>query len=111
MIKLTIFFLLTTLSLFAQAATEDELQGIYTEALLFVGIFGAMGVISYIYSSRHAKSYTLSEDEKQRIENKKRERVKREKRVEELSKMLQENLIREEEFSLLKHHYSKESDF
>jgi adenylate cyclase len=110
MIKFTIFLLLTSLSLFAKEATDAQLQGIYTEALLFVGIFGTMGVISYIYSSRHAKSHTLSEDEKKRMKNKKREHAKKEERVEELSTMLQKNLIREEEFTLLKHYYTKESD-
>jgi len=110
MIKLTIFFLLTTLSLFAQAATEDELQGIYTEALLFVGIFGAMGVISYIYSSRHAESYSLSKEEQLRVEKRKKERVEKEKRVIELNTLFQDNLLTKEEFFLLKNYYSKESE-
>ena len=55
--KITIFILLTVTFLNAQAATDEQLNSIYAEAILFVAVFGVMGIVSFIYSRRHAKAY------------------------------------------------------
>ncbi len=105
--KLTLFILLCAVSLYAQEATSDQLNGIYTEALLFIGIFGTMGIISYVYSSRHAKVYAPSQEVLQRIEREKAQKLLREARVEELSEMLQNDMLTNEEFLILKDYYKE----
>ena len=61
-----------------------------------------MGIVSFIYSSKHAKAYKRSETDLQKIEEEKREREKKELRVEELLKILEDNLITQDEFNLLR---------
>ena len=57
MIKITTLIISLVTFLNAQAATEEQLNSIYKEATLFVIVFGVMGVISFVYSRRHAKEY------------------------------------------------------
>ena len=90
---LTFFILL--LSLYGDEVSQEELNSIYIEAVLFVSVFGIMGIISYIYSSRHAQAY------KPKKEEIKQEIVKAD-RIEELRDLLQKELITKKEFELLK---------
>lgn len=107
MIKLITFTLLTITSLYAQATTQDDLNNIYKEALMFLGIFGAMGIISYIYSSKHAKEYQPTQDELEKIQQEKEEQNKKEVRIVQLSEMLDKELLTQEEFTALKLLYAK----
>jgi len=100
-----IFLLLSISSLYASQATSQELNGIYTEALLFVGIFGTMGIISYIYSNRHAKAYRASDTEKQRKVDEKEHEDRVALRVSALTLLLQDKKLTNEEFFILKSHY------
>ena len=106
--NIILFTLLTTVSLLAQDASAEQLQSIYTEAILFIAIFGAMGIISFIYSSRHAKAYAPSGDALQKIEQAREKKSLKEARVRELSDLLQSETLTQEEFNLLQHHYTKE---
>ncbi len=106
--KIILFTLLNAVSLLAQEASSEQLNDIYTEAILFVVIFGAMGIISFIYSSRHAKEYVPSKEELQRIQKEKEERAIRDSRMDSLSLLLKKNLLTQEEFAILRHHYVKE---
>ncbi|MBU1657480.1 hypothetical protein KKG72_00295 [bacterium] len=85
-------------------ASEDYLESIYVEASLFAAVIIFMSVISYVISSRHAKEYTKNNQAKMDdalLKNK--ESVDNEKkRVEVLSKMLEDGLLEEDEFKLLK---------
>jgi len=96
--------LLTLTSLRADGANPEQLNAIYTEAIWFIGIFGAMGIISFIYSSRHAKQYTkeqagnIAEKKALSVERKKQ----REKRINELSELLKDGLLTEKEFLILR---------
>ena len=106
--NIILFTLLTTVSLLAQDASDEQLQSIYTEAILFVAIFGAMGIISFIYSSRHAKAYVPSQEELERIEQVREKKRLKEIRVSELSNLLQNETLTQEEFTILESHYTKE---
>ncbi|EQB40714.1 hypothetical protein M947_00245 [Sulfurimonas hongkongensis] len=94
-----IFFVLLS-SLYATSATQEELTSIYIEAILFVSVFGIMGIISYIYSSKHAKAYKPKKEEVAK------DRIKAD-RIEELRELLEKELITKVEFELLKEHYLK----
>ncbi|MDY0234201.1 MAG: hypothetical protein RBS11_09240 [Sulfurimonas sp.] len=85
-------------SLYADSVTQDDLNSIYIEAILFVTVFGIMGIVSYIYSSRHAKAY---QPKKQEVA---KDRIKAD-RIEELKELLQKDVITKIEFELLKEHY------
>ena len=98
-ILISIPFLATILS--AQTATQDELNSIYTEAILFVAVFGIMGIISYIYSSKHAKAYVP----KKVVTKLTPYQEACKTRVQELSKMLEEKSITEDEFEVLEKYY------
>ncbi len=106
--NIVLFTLLTTVSLLAQDASDEQLQSIYTEALLFIGIFGTMGIISYIYSSRHAKAYVPSQEELERIQREKEEKMLRASRIEELALMRDNKVLTEEEFINLERYYTIE---
>ena len=69
--------LLNVVSLFAAEVSQGEMQSIYFEAVLFIGVFGTMGLISYIYSNRHAKAYSVS---KEAIERREKEKVREKKK-------------------------------
>ncbi|MEA1893499.1 MAG: hypothetical protein U9N33_12435 [Campylobacterota bacterium] len=95
-----IFFISTSL-LHASNISENELNSIYYEAILFVLVFGVMGIISYIYSSRHAKAYVS----KKVVKELSAQDIACQKRVDELVKMLDDKLLREKEFEILKEFY------
>ena len=57
MIKLLTISLILLSSLYAGSPTQSEQNSIYMEAILFVTVFGVMGIVSYIYSKKHAKEY------------------------------------------------------
>ncbi len=103
--KTILFLLLNVVSLYAAQATQNEMQSIYMEALLFIGVCGTMGIISYIYSNKHAKTYKNSKEEKKRKEDNVKEDAHKIERVEALSKMFKEGAILPEEFAILKKHY------
>ena len=96
-----ILLLLTSVfifSLLAQEATDEQLYSIYKEAILFVVIFGTMGLISYIYSTKHAKEYIpeeLEEESSVELES------FSERRVRELSELLESGIVTLEEYELL----------
>ncbi|MCK9490927.1 MAG: hypothetical protein M0Q24_02460 [Sulfurimonas sp.] len=96
-ILISIFIILFS-SLYANTVSQDELNSIYIEAILFVTVFGIMGIVSYIYSSRHARAY---KPKKEKIPE---DRVKAD-RVDELRELFQKEFITKVEFELLKEHY------
>jgi amino acid permease len=104
--KTLLFILLNVVSLYAAQTTQKEMNGIYMEALLFVAVFGTMGLISYIYSSRHAKIYSSSEAEKKRKKDEKEEQLHNKKRVASLTKLLEDELLTPQEFAILTRHYT-----
>jgi len=95
---------MTLAALQAKEVAPEELTAIYTEAIWFVVVFGVMGIVSYIYSSRHAKQYT--KDQAENISEKKAlsiERTKeKEKRINELSELHKDGLLTQEEFFILR---------
>ncbi len=99
----------------ADAIDSDALDGIYTEAIFFVLLFGIMSIISVIISKKNAKKYELANPLEERRAAKREKELKKEledkvlKKSEvkvdkllELSKMLQDGMINEEEFKKLK---------
>ena len=94
-------------SLYAESATKEDLNGIYQEAILFVSIFGVMGIISYIYSTKHAKEYKVKESSAKTDELVATELVV--DRTLDLTKLLQEELLTQEEFDILNTHYQSKS--
>ena len=90
----------------------DVVQDLYVESALFVAVFTIMSIVSIIISKKHAAQNLLN-DKKKREEKKVQEEVEKSpqpsfieepneiKRVEELSKMLKDGLITDEEFQVL----------
>ena len=103
MLKLIISTLLLKTILFARVVSESEQNGVMVEGVLFVIVFGTMGIISYIYSSRHAKAYKKPEvvDKKVAVDAAVLDRIS------ELSKMLENGSLTEKEFELLKNYHLK----
>ena len=83
---------------------QEALNGIYMEAGIFVLVILTMSVISYKISSKNAKEYALKN--KKNLEDKKvidEELINaKEIRVKELQKMLDESMITDEEFKVMK---------
>jgi len=118
MLKFILLSSLSYLSLFATELNSDQLNSIYKEAGLFVVVIGIMSVISIVYSRRHAKQYEIDNP----LENRKTVRKKaledelkkqfqmraldkngnKIDRMMELSKMLKDGIITEDEFQSLK---------
>ena len=101
MIKIITLTLSLVAFLNAGGASEAELNGIYQEAILFVTVFGVMGIISFIYSRRHAKAYIS----KKAVVELTPYQLACKKRVEELHKMLEDEVITTNEFELLEEYY------
>ena len=99
MIKLLTISLILLSSLYAGSPTQSEQNSIYMEAILFVTVFGVMGIVSYIYSKKHAKEY--KPPKKEVIE----EKSPYADRVAELSEMVKKNLLSKKEFELLNKYY------
>ena len=125
MIKLLIkrLFLLFTSSTLIEAAEgipDEALGSIYTEALWFIGIIAVMALISYIISSRNATRYE-EEMAVKRAQQKERELEEAHKdqallrdtetdnRIAVLSKLRDQGLLKDSEFTILKHHLLAES--
>ena len=101
MIKITTLIISLVTFLNAQAATEEQLNSIYKEATLFVIVFGIMGVISFVYSRRHAKEY---KPKKEVIELTPYQKACK-KRLKELKEMLENEVITADEFEVLEKYY------
>ena len=104
--KIIPLIVLNVAALYAAEVSQNEMQSIYLEASLFIGVFGTMGIISYIYSNRHAKAYSASKETIERREKEKALEEKKKLRIQKLSVMLREELITQEEFAVLHNHYS-----
>ena len=89
----------------------DVVQDLYVESALFIAVFTLMSIVSIIISKKHAAQNLLN-DKKKREEKAQNEAEKspqpnfieeanETKRVEELSKMLKDELITNEEFQVL----------
>ena len=100
MIKLVTFALLFNTILSAIEVTQSQQNSIYMEAVLFVGIFGTMGIVSFIYSSRHAKAYKKPEEVATVSEE-----MSKEDRIFELLGMLNNGILTQEEYKLLHNYY------
>ena len=97
-----------------QKIDPDTLSSIYIEAALFVAVFTLMSIASIIISKKHAKQNALK-DQKERKKQKAQEEAEKrsqassiehtpeKERVAELSKMLKDGLITDEEFQVLSH--------
>ena len=94
-------FLNTILS--AIEVTKNQQNSILLEAALFVGVFGTMGIISYIYSSRHAKEYKKPEVEAAVLEQ-----MSKEDRIYELLGMFEKGILTQEEYKLLHNYYRQD---
>ena len=109
-------------SLYAEEIEEIEplspevVQGLYIETALFVAVFTLMSIISIVISKKHAAQNELADREKrekQKAEEEAEEEAEKrsqpdlreesaeEKRVTELSQMLKDGLITDEEFQVL----------
>ncbi|MEA3369790.1 MAG: hypothetical protein U9Q40_00450 [Campylobacterota bacterium] len=98
------FLLLITL--FGSALLSKEISAsvensIMIEAIMFVAVFGGMGVISYIYSSRHAKAYKKPESVAEVVT----EEMIKANRIAELRQLLKNKVLSEEEFELLNNYH------
>ena len=123
MIKQLLTSLLIFTSLYAEEIEEiqpldpDVVQSLYIESALFVTVFTIMSIISIVISKKHAAQNLLNDrkkreakkaqDEKAQKEEEKRsqpvstEEYEETARVTELSKMLKNGLITDEEFKIL----------
>ena len=100
----------------AQPLDPEVVQSLYIESALFVAVFTIMSIISIVISKKHA-AQNLENDRKKREAKAEIERAQEEAeksspkasveepektaRVSELSKMLEDGLISEEEFKIL----------
>ena len=118
MIKQLLTPLLIFTSLYAEeseaveALDPEVVQSLYIESALFVAVFTIMSIISIVISKKHA-AQNLENDRKKREAKKVQEEAEKRSqaasiaepeetaRVTELSKMLKDGLITDEEFNLL----------
>jgi len=97
MSKSILLTLLLFTSLFARDATQNELNDIYFEAILFVCIFGTMGIISFFISKKHAKEYVP----KKKVIVEKTPQEIRIQRISELKNLYNKEVLTLEEFEIL----------
>jgi len=126
MIKQILTPLLIFSSLHAEESEEvqpldpEVVQSLYIESALFVAVFTLLSIVSIIISKKHA-AQNLLDDRKKREERKAQEAEKESqpshaeesnetKRVKELSKMLKDGLITDEEFKILSNTSKGKSD-
>jgi hypothetical protein len=95
-----------------QELAPEVVQSLYIESALFVAVFTTMAIISIVISKKHA-AQNLENDRKKREEKRTQEETEKKlrsasmtepeeiARVTELSKMLKDGLITDEEFNLL----------
>ena len=83
---------------------QEALGDIYIEAGFFVLVGVVMSVVSYRISTRHAKEYAVKNKAKiAAVKEAKKDEVKsKENRVEELQKMLDNKMITDDEFRMMK---------
>jgi len=99
------FIILTTFisdALFAKVVSKSIEKSVAMEGILFIGLFGTLGVISYIYSSRHAKAYELKKSTVTEVVEEEPIEINR---ISELSEMLKSGILTKDEFELLNNHY------
>ncbi len=96
--------LLILTSLQAEDIDPDKLSEIYTEGIWFVALFTVMSIISFIVSKRHAKQHTQkhTDDIAQKKALAAEQERQKEDRLTELSKLVDDGLLREEEFEILR---------
>ena len=126
MIKQLLTSLLIFSSLHAEESEEvqpldpEVVQSLYIESALFVAVVILMSVISIVISKKHA-AQNLLDDRKKREELKAQEAQKESQpslveesdesnRVKELSRMLKDGLITDEEFKILSNTSKIKSD-
>jgi len=120
MVKRLLTSLLIFSSLYAEEIEEvqpldpEVVQSLYIESALFVAVVILMSVVSIVISKKHA-AQNLLDDRKKREEQKAQEEAEKRSqpatskepeetaRVKELSKMLKDGLITDEEFKILSH--------
>jgi len=99
----------------AKEIDTDNLGGIYTEAILFLAVFGTMSIVSIIISRKNAKKFESENPLEGRKTARREEALKKEledipvsaqttdiDRLIELSNMLKNGLISKKEFDTLK---------
>jgi len=118
MIKRLLTPLLIFTSLYAEESEEvqelspEVVQNLYIESALFVAVFALMSIISIVISKKHAAQNLLNDRKKREAKKAQEEAEKRSQpattkeheetaRVTELSKMLKDGLITDEEFNIL----------
>jgi len=116
MMKKLLFPLAALTSLHAEGIGQDNLNSIYTEAIWFVAVFTVMSIISIIISKRHAKKYAeenpvKKNDLRQRSDEAAEkssvlDRVET-RRVTAWSKLVEDGLLTEKEFQILKQYLTK----
>jgi len=127
MIKRLLTPLLIFSSLYAEEIEEiqpldpEVARSLYIESALFVAVFTLMSIVSIIISKKHA-AQNLVDDKKKREEKKAQEEAEKRsqmssieepnetERVTELSKMLKDGLITDEEFQVLSNASKSTSD-
>jgi len=117
--KRTWLIVTTTALLKAEEGIPEEALGsIYTEALWFVAVIAVMAVISFVISSRNAKRYEKemalkhAQEKESEVEEKAQTsslKSKRDDRITALSKLRDQGLLKESEFTVLKRHLLEES--
>lgn len=104
MMKWLLLPLLILTSLEAEDIDPDKLSEIYTQGIWFVALFTVMSIISFIVSKRHAKQHT--KEQADNIAKKKalaaEQKRQKEDRLTELSKLVKDGLLTEEEFLILR---------
>ena len=127
MIKQLLTPLLIFSSLYAEEIEEiqpldpEVVKSLYIESALFVAVFTLMSIVSIIISKKHAAQNLLNDREKREKQKAQEEAEKRsqpsfiedpieKERVTELSKMLKDGLITDEEFQVLSDASKAKSD-
>ena len=118
MIKQLLTPLIIFTSLYAEESEEikpldpEVVQSLYIESALFVAVFTIMSIISIVISKKHAAQNLLNDRKKREAQKVQEEAEKRSQsvsmsepeetaRVTELSKMLKDGLITNDEFKIL----------
>ena len=121
MIKQLLTPLLIFTSLYAEESEEiqpldpEVVQSLYIESALFVAVFTLMSIISIVISKKHAAQNLLDDRKKREAQKAQDEKAQNEKRsqpvstekfeetarITELSEMLKDGLITDEEFKIL----------
>jgi len=95
-----------------QPLDPEVVQSLYIESALFVAVFTTMAIISIVISKKHAAQNLLDDQKKREAKKAQEEAEKRSQpvpkvepeetaRVTELSKMLKDGLITDDEFKIL----------